>query len=228
MKRYALLILMVCINQISAQTNDNQEIDINAYVTSSAGSQLPVKVPINSETSGSFYLYKNWNNKGFVYLKDKRVLKLNAFNYNTYTDLFEAQISADSSFSFSKNSADSIAINNKIFKVRPNTGSSTYGYIEVLFNKKDLFFVKKYKSIVEKAKPNPMSGNFDFPDKITLEESYFIENNYGLVPVSLTKKSILKTFKDNEKEIKRFVEKNNLSYKKELDVVSMLKFLSQL
>tara|TARA_R100000935_G_scaffold26750_1_gene46732 strand:- start:314 stop:1000 length:687 start_codon:yes stop_codon:yes gene_type:complete len=228
MKKFVLLILMVCINQISAQPKDNQEIDINAYVTSSAGSQLPVRVPINSETIGSFYLYKNWNNSGFVYLKDKRVLKLNAFNYNTYTDLFEAQISADSSFSFSKNSADSIVINNKIFKVTPNTGSPTDGYIEVLFNKKDLFFVKKYKSIVEIAKPNPMSGNFDFPDKIRQEESYYIKNDYGFVPVSLTKKSILKIFNDNEKEIKSFVKKNNLSYKKEFDVVNILNFLSQL
>lgn len=230
MKNLFLLLLAVFSGSyLGAQTNNNStETDIAAYVANSSTTQMPTKVPVNTESSGSFYLYKDWKNRGVIYLKNKTTLKLNSLNYNTFTDMFEAKVSADSSFSFSRESTDSIALNNKIFKVLPKSGSEVNGYVEILSDENNMLFIKKYSSVLEKAKPNALSGNYDFPDKIVVEENYYIKRDYGFVPVSLNKRSLVKLFNSYEKEVKQFVNENKLSFKKESDVVSIVKFVSEI
>lgn len=225
----SLLFIFLSVPFLFAQNNGSPvETDVNAYIANSSSAQLPTKININSEISGSYYLYNSWDNRGLVFLKKNKILKLNSFNYNAFTDLFEVKISADSSFSFSKENVDSIAINNKIFKVIPGMSFGASEFAEILVDNNNILLIKKYNSALEKAKPNALTGNYDFPDKIKIEESYYIKNGSSFEPVSLNKNSLLKHFKSLKIEIKKFAKANKLSYNKESDIVSIVKFVSEL
>jgi len=228
MKHLFTLLAIISLISLSFSQNKDSNVDLNTYLRNSTGNSIPLSPAINHDVDGNPYLFEKWANRGFVFLKDKKTVSLTNFNYNAYSDQFEAKVGNDSTFVFSNSIADSIAINNKVFIYLSKNGSGVSGYFEVLFKDDNSELLKKYVTELKKAKQNAITGGFDFPDKVTIEKLFYIKTDFGYKEISLRKHDLLDYFEKNKSEIKEFVQKNNLSYNNQADVVKMFKFAATL
>lgn len=227
MKTFFLLCVMCILSGFEsfAQINKAEEVDVNAFIANSATNLIPVKNPVNRNLEGSYYLFDTWNNYAIVYSGSK-ALKLKSFNYNLYKDLAEFQISKDSVYSFNSSGIDSLIVNNRVFKpIRKNTNDSRFS--EILYQSENILFCKGFKAEIEKQEVNPITGGYDFSDKVEIEENYYLGSSpASLEKVRLRKNQITNALAPFEDEMEKIAKENDLSFKKESDIIRILKLLA--
>ncbi|SNR63920.1 hypothetical protein [Lutibacter flavus] len=170
------------------------------------------------DLSNDTYLYPNYSNEGVLYYANQKYIISN-INFNATTNSFESRIKRDKLFSFKSSLIDSIKINNHLFKNINNT------FYEVLFEKGENAFLKKHDIEYREGAINRLDG------KVGRTRTYLIYNflvklNGDFKKLELNKKGITELFVDNKynDSIEQFVDKERLSYKKENDVIKILKF----
>lgn len=216
---FMFLFMPLCFSQ-----KDNTEVDVNAYMVNSSSTQVPVRPATNSKIDGDYYLFDEWDNYAMVYSNSKGV-KLNSSNYNLWRDAIEFKISKDSVYTISTTFVDSIIINNRLIKKFPENSVEKPRFAEIIFEGDDVVLYKKYYSKIDKSKMNPLTGHYDFADKVEIDSKYFIFINNRVKQIKLRKNNILDVF-SNSNDIKEYVKSENLSYKEEQDIKEIFKKFS--
>ncbi len=169
---------------------------------------------------GSVFLYDSWNNQGSVYL-DKKVFKLSNINYHVDKSSFMTRMDNDSIFVFDFNLVDKIVVNKKTFKRFYHAKEGTHKVFEIIHQGKDFSLLKHHTVELVQGSPNPMLGRPR--SKIKHNSKYFIEKK-GVIQDFRLKKSAVLGLLDSDKvtDMKAYMERYNLSYKKEADLQKAL------
>jgi len=175
---------------------------------------------------GSIYLFDKFDNKGVIYLGNKKYITSN-INLNINKNVFVSKIEGDSTFVYDILSIDKIVINSRQFKSFYNPTENKNIIFEVLFEDKSLLLLKEYYISFVKASPNPMVNRPN--NKIKQEVNYFIYKNKTLHPFKLNKSNTLNLVTSTQKEeLQKYIRSNDLSYKKETDINRILGYISKL
>ena len=177
---------------------------------------------VSPKTEGSPLLFDDWNNQGVIVMGDKKY-HFNNLNYNISRDEFMSKINNDSVFVFDLSNIDKIIVGNKQFKQLYDSGERKNKIYEVIYENDNFSLLKDYFIITTEGSPNPMLNRPN--DKIVKKSTYFIMRNNSIEPFGWSKRSIVNLIdKEKKEEFKKYVKKNNLSYRDESDVRTMLKY----
>lgn len=222
--KYALLIFSLFFVQLALAQNEeiSDRTDVNNYLANSSSGQMPTMEPFNKDLEGDYYLYDKWDNYAKIYTNGKS-LKLNSFNYNLHRDMVETKIASDSVFSFNSSAIDSIVVNNRTLKPVRAAGKAGSNFAEILYEDKGYTFFKRFTTKIRKAEVNPISGGYDFPDRIEKNAAYYLSTpQNGVREMALKRKDIIQALDLDKSEFKKFTRKNNLSFKQEEDVIKIV------
>jgi hypothetical protein len=162
------------------------------------------------------HMFSDWKNQGVIHM-DGKVYRLRNINLNVSDNTIDSKVK-EKYFIYKSRLIDSISINNRNFK---RLGRSFY---EVLLEKKDNLFLKKFDSRQLKSKSNRLGGTIVRTSKI-LKFKYLIQSNDEFIKIELNKKSILGLFEDKQDILLNYVKDEKLSYKKEEDLIKILNFM---
>ncbi len=170
---------------------------------------------------GNRFLFENWKNKGELYSKGK-TLNVDNINYDIYNNQFSEFRSIDSLFIFENKLIDSARINGRCLK--PDTSKK---FKEVLLEGEKISLYKVYKTEIVEGMFNPIDGSKQ-PSRFKVTDDYLISKNGIIKSFSLSKKEISEVVKDQKSQIEKYIDENNLSYKKEADVIRIFKYYNTL
>jgi hypothetical protein len=170
---------------------------------------------------GSPYLFKNWNNKSKIYY-DNRVYIINNFNYNIYSERFEAKLSEDSILIINPRNINSILINEKTFGryLDPEFQRNSY-FEEIVKISDDYLLLKKYIVVIKEGPRNPLTKEKIANDKLVKSEIFYmcdLKDN-KLKKVKLKKSTVQSLFRKEVLEgVNIYVNENHLNYRDPEDV----------
>lgn len=172
--------------------------------------------------------------------KDKNNIKGTPFVFNTFIDqatligidgkrylINGVNVDAFSNKFISKITNDSVYVFNLVNKaiIDKRKFDKIEGKIyEVIYEKEKDKILKYFK--IKKNKPviHQMSGSIIKPERFTKIIKYYLFKNSTLTSFKPKKKSILKIMNDKKDEVKSFVKKNDLSFKKEEDLKKIFNY----
>jgi len=216
MKKKGILILLVCfsINYIFAQ-----QITIK-YIESRLVTHQGIEfIGELKDKKNDLYSYTNWDNKGVIFVDNKRYY-LSNLNFNVTTNSFDSRIKREKYFSYKSSEIDSVTINNRMFKKVSNS------FYEVLFETENNLFLKKYDIKYKAGSVSRLDGSIG-KSTTALIYKYLIKSDDSIKMISLNKRSILDLLEsDFDKEnLETYVKTENLSYKKEEDTIKIFEFI---
>jgi len=200
--------------QTVAQTGSTSSV-ITGFLTKPA-----IQVDGNT-VEGNRFLFESWKNKGELYSKGK-TLKLDNINYDIYNNQFSELRSNDTLYIFENKLIDSARINGRCLK--PDTGKK---FKEVLMEGEKISLYKVYNTEIVEGMFNPIDGSKQ-PSRFKITDDYLISKNDISKSFSLSKKEITEVVKDHKSEIEKYIDNNNLSYKKEADVIRIFTYYNTL
>ena len=74
---------------------------------------------------------------------------------------------------------------------------------------------------------NPIDGTRE-KNRFNIIDDYYIMKGEHIVKYKITKKSVLELCNDNQDKVKKYIKKNNLSYKKDIDLKLILKYCNEI
>ncbi|PHR74114.1 MAG: hypothetical protein COA67_01765 [Lutibacter sp.] len=170
------------------------------------------------EEKNDLNLFPTWNNKGILFYNDKEY-QISNLNYNISENKVSCQLKNGEYFLFRSADIPSFSINNKLFK---KNGRS---YFEVLLEEKDTYFYKRYDVRYKDGVKHRMGGGTVNPSRFVISYSYLIKSGDITKTLESNKKSILEFFESQQTVLKKFVKDNKLSYKKENDLVKIIRYM---
>jgi hypothetical protein len=185
---------------------------------------------INEKVDGSPYLYKSWINHSKIYSKDK-VYVINSFNYNIFSERFEAKLSEDSVFIIDPSMIKKISINNKIFARYLDPEFQRNSYFEEIIDFKGNRLLKKYTIRKQEGSVNPLTKVKLTNDILIQGEDFYICNTADreLKKIKLKKSSVLSYIDKNYSDkVKEYVKENRLNYKRVADLKVIFQFYNNL
>jgi len=216
MKKKGFLILFICfsINYIFAQ-----QITIK-YIESRLVTHQGIEfIGELKDKKNDLYSYSNWDNKGVIFVDNKRYY-LGNLNFNVTTNSFDSRIKREKFFSYKSSEIDSVTINNHMFKKVSNS------FYEVLFETENNLFLKKYEIKYKAGSVSRLDGSIG-KSTTALIYKYLIKSDDAIKMISLNKKSILGLLKSefDKENLETYVKTENLSYKKEEDTIKIFEFI---
>lgn len=170
------------------------------------------------DVSNDKYTYSNWSNQGVLFL-DSKAYYLSNINFNITTNSFESRINKNQLFSFKSSYLDSVSLNNHLYKKISNF------FYEVLLENGESSFLKKYDIAFQPGILNRLDGTVGKTNSLVVFK-YLIKFDDKFIILEFDKKSILGLVEnDFQRVLEEFVDKENLSYKRENDIVEILKFM---
>ncbi|WP_132065781.1 hypothetical protein [Aquimarina spinulae] len=216
---------------------------INAQVVSNGKNQTNSFTPLlyahkyfkdnKNKTLGTPYENAKFELGEIIHNNSKQKIRKLFLRYNVFNDQIEVSKTLKSSeiLGLTKNKSVYVRIKNreyhyKEYKYRNNKTKNGY-LIKLTSNTKiSLYKLLKKKYIDTKIAKTPM--NKDIPAKFTDQHAYYLEIDEKLFPVSSSKKKTVSIFPNNQKEVKDFIGKENLSLKKEKDLIKLVNFYNTL
>jgi len=216
MKKKGILILLVCfsINYIFAQ-----QITIK-YIESRLVTHQGIEfIGELKDKKNDLYSYTNWDNKGVIFVDNKRYY-LSNLNFNVTTNSFDSRIKREKYFSYKSSEIDSVTINNHMFKKVSNS------FYEVLFETENNLFLKKYDIKYKAGSVSRLDGSIG-KSTTALIYKYLIKSDDAIKMISLNKRSILDLLESefDKENLETYVKTENLSYKKEEDTIKIFEFI---
>ncbi|WP_146090688.1 hypothetical protein [Aureitalea marina] len=171
--------------------------------------------------SGSVHLFESWTNTGVLEVttgESTRFLIRN-INFNLYRKVFESKVSEDTIFTFDNKSLERAYINGREFKEYyfPVERGSTY--FEVIYENSDFSLLKYHYLTFTEGSDNPMVNR---PSKYEQQSTYYLRKKNSFKVFRMRKKDVVTLVGDKEGQLMEFVDKYDLSFKRELDVKRML------
>ena len=240
MKKYLIIIAIFIINMSFSQLME----DGGSY-ESSKGTPLPkIKGNYTGNTGslyseskkysydkvhveGSQYLFKEWNNNGAIIIGNKKYILAN-INFNIDKQTFMSKIKNDSVYVYNISNDDKILINGRRFKSIYNNIERKNKIYEVIHSGKDFSVLKEYYVSVIEASSNPMLNR---PNRKIKQKNKFLvyTATKEIVDLKLQKKSILALMEKNKiQAVNDFIGEKRLSYKKQNDIIRILKYYDSL
>ncbi|RIA10482.1 hypothetical protein OE09_2347 [Flavobacteriaceae bacterium MAR_2010_72] len=183
-----------------------------------------LKTPVD----GSPYLYDTWFNQSKVYFRDK-VYNISSFNYNVYSDRFEAKLSKDSVLIINPEGVNKVVINNKTFERYYDPETQLNSYFEQLIKFNNYWLLKKYTKKVKSGSVNPLTKQKLTNDALVQDEVFYLSNENKLKVIKLNKSDIQSLFKKEHLEhVKNFVKNQGLNYKDEDDIKKIITYYNSL
>ncbi len=173
---------------------------------------------------GSAYYFDNWDSEALIYLKEQGRYKIEKVNINLYDNTLDALYDDDNVFTFDTENLLQIVINKTIF--RPLIYEKELKLFELFYND-GLTIYKNYLIGYSNSSPNPMVNRRT--NKYTKNERFFLYRDNQLIKIKLTKKAFAKLFKTDalsQEAIVSYISDNNLSLKKDDDLIQVLHFVS--
>lgn len=186
-----------------------------------------IKTPVD----GSPYLYDSWFNQSKIYFKDK-VYNISSFNYNVYSDRFEAKLSKDSVLIINPDGVNKVVMNNKTFERYYDPETQKNYYFEQLIKFDHYILVKKYTKKVKSGSVNPLTKQKLTNDILVQDEHFYlndVNNENDLRVIKLNKSEILSRInKEHLEQVKSFVKEKGLNYKDEKDIIKIITYYNSL
>ncbi|MDO9038337.1 MAG: hypothetical protein Q7U59_08330 [Lutibacter sp.] len=168
--------------------------------------------------SNEKYSYSNWSNQGVLFL-NRKAYYLSNINFNVTTNAFESRVNKNQLFSFKNSLLDSVSVNNHLYKKIDD-----YFY-EVLFENGNNLLLKKSEIAYQPGIENRLVGTVGKSNVLVIFK-YLVKFNDEVTQIELNKSSILSLVEnDFKKVLEGFIDKENLSYKSENDIVKILEFM---
>tara|TARA_R110001583_G_scaffold34847_1_gene116585 strand:- start:32282 stop:32959 length:678 start_codon:yes stop_codon:yes gene_type:complete len=212
--KIVLFYCLVCTNSYSQQITIKR---IESRLITNQGIEFVGNLNTNNK---DLYTFSNWNNKGVIFLDNKRY-RLGNINFNVTTNSFVSRINRNKLFSFKTSEIDSVLINNLLFKKIGNT------FYEVLFENENNLFLKKHDITFQKGVENRLGVGTLGKTKTIIAYNYLIKFGSVFKRIELNKSSIIGLLEDDTEKnaVEVFVENENLSYRKVNDIIKIFKFI---
>ena len=183
---------------------------------------------LNNDTKvlGSFFLFDTWVNNCKVQIKGKE-FKLNKVNLNVQTNEFMLEMGKDSIFTFTTKSIDFININDKKYKYHFYKNENKFFEVLLEGKEENISILKGYHiRIIPKSNMGMLNRPYD---KITKDQKFYTRKGTEIKLLKLKKKEVLGLIDSElQNDIKKYIKKNKLSYKKEKDLVEIFKYYNSL
>ncbi|MET2985754.1 hypothetical protein [Aureibaculum conchae] len=177
------------------------------------------------EISGSYHLFKGWNNHGLIHAKNDKYYKIKNINFNIKNNFFEYKNDKDSIVGFDLNGSE-ILVNSKRFKSFHFNKTNDDKIFEIIWDNDLFILLKDYSTEVKKIKPE---GYKDFSsDKYIVRKTYYLIKDNKIGKFKLSKKNVLGLLKLNSESIEKYVKQNKLSYKKDKDLKIIFDYYNSL
>jgi len=177
------------------------------------------------DIEGSYYLFKNWENNAVIVFNNEKTFVLDNINLSVKDNRFETQINKDSVYAFDFYKINYVVINSRKFRAfsSPKDGlNRIFRIFEVIAEKNTFTLLKGYELGVKVNDPDPLMPKPN-KDEYFIKRSYFLAKEGNIEKFRLSKKNILDLIgKDNRRAFEKYVNENNLSYKKDEDIGKML------
>ena len=230
MKKLFTIITLLTIGLLTAQSTnqgmtENFNVSMGAAASSSQvsthGSTVRFVNPAR-RIEGSVHLFEKWENTAIIYTSDNQRFLLRNINLNLKRNTFESKVSKDSLFTFNFNNIEKFVINNKTYKnYYWDEDNKVY---QIIYENQNFQILKGFKLILIEGSVNPMINRIN--DRYIKKEYYFLRQDDRIENFKLKRKGILKLVDDEErvKNIQEYVGRNDLSFKKENDIVKILQY----
>ncbi|WP_106793845.1 hypothetical protein [Aquimarina sp. Aq78] len=188
---------------------------------------------IHSKTKGSPYENEKFELGEIVHTNSKQKIQKLFLRYNVFDDQIEVSKTSEVTELHGLLKSEHIyaRINNKEYhykKYKDLNDQTKKGYLVKLRGNAKISLYKLLVKKYTKAKIANTSYHKNTPAKFTDQQTYYIEINEKLFPVSSSKKKTVSIFPENQKEVKDFIGKEKLSLKKEKDLAKLINFYSTL
>ena len=229
MKKPILFCLVLVVATSFAQTTVNpNNNNLNALATygpdgaNIGSSSIVINPP--KKINGSVHLFPSWENTAvFVMGGSENKFLLKNINYNIERSAFESKIGRDSLFTFNFDNIERIIVNGRKFENKYLATERGNTIFEVLFDDGNVALLKRHFLVIKEGSDNPMVVR---PSKYVQKASYYVKKGTYIKPFAFKKKNILTLLKGKNKAIDAYAKENQLSFKKEADVIKMLNGVS--
>lgn len=175
---------------------------------------------------GSPYLFSNWLNESQIFFNDK-IYKFNLFNYNVYSERFEAKVAEDSVFIINPGQVDKVIIRNRQFKRYVDPEFQRNSYFEQIAQTGDYQILRKYFTKIREGSVNPLTKEHDGSPELLQYEVYYLLNGEStdLQKFKLGKSSVMNLMdKQYYKDVNSFIKLNKLKFRNIEDVAKIIKY----
>jgi hypothetical protein len=185
-----------------------------------------------SYTIGDPYLDENFD-KGEIYFYDSTVLVDIYLRYNVFQDKMEVLYEGDTFGIQPSYKIVGLKLGDRTFvnslRYDEFTKQFDYGYFQELVDGKTLLLKRYEKTKTYSSFANNYTGggdkNFHYHDKTFL---YYKVGPESAIKIKKSKKKFFKMFDDKSDLIEEFTEENNLSFRKEEDLIEIFEYYNTL
>lgn len=219
--KLTLLFLFCTLTVVSQREDRRNAVERNNYTKIFSRGESFTFDGTTKLSKGPLYLNKGWKSRSVIITKSGEKLSFKNLNFNVDTQIFESKYSEEDSYKIAFDEIDYIFMNNKKYQELDYKGQKQV--FEFLYESSDILILKTYFLNVKAASSNPMVNR--------KKNIYSIRNNFYSVvngkwdEISLTRKQILKILESRSisiDDVEKFVDSNNLKYKKEFDLKIIL------
>ncbi|MFT5250639.1 MAG: hypothetical protein ACI93P_002381 [bacterium] len=180
----------------------------------------------NRNIIGSVYLFDTWDNRGEIFVGQKRYVISN-INFHLEKEVFLSQLGKDSTLIYEKNRFSKVYVNGRLFKYLDILKDNKSKLHEIIYEGKNISLLKSFSvSFIERS-TNPMVNR---PQSVLKQKSkYYVLKNEELFSFRPNKSS-MKEFldKDEFRDMKLYVKRYNLSFNKESNLNIIFKYCDNL
>lgn len=219
MKIFLIIYSFFSVLYLNAQVFESQSI-VGTVVSMDDIFTKHLNKSANEEILGSPFLFPSWENAGNIYAEGN-LHTLNNLNYNILADEIGTLVGKDSVLVFNRTIIDSFSVNKGMFKKYNDL------FYQVMYDGSKITLLKKYEVNIVEGMFNPIDGTKKKSRFKTIDD-YYIKKSNNIVKLIPSKRSILNIFKEDEIRVKKFIKQNELSFKKEKDLIKIFEYYNQL
>jgi len=208
----SFLFYLICANSYAQQITIN---NIESRLVTHQGIEFIGEL---RNVSNDKYSYSNLSNQGNLFL-DSKAYYLSNINFNVTTNAFESRVNKDQLFSYKSSLLDSVSVNSHLYK---KVNDSFY---EVLHENGNKLLLKKWDIAYQAGVENRLVGTVGKSSAQVIFK-YLVKLEDEVTLIEFNKNSILGLVEnDFQSVLEEFVDKKKRSYKRENDIVEILKFM---
>lgn len=170
------------------------------------------------EMNKDSYLYPTWRNNTILYVNGNKY-ELSNVNFNISTSSLTCKLNNGKYFVFGGSEVQKFSMNGKLFR------KNGRAYFEVLVEEGNTYFYKRYDVRQKDAATHRLGMGQKGASHSVTSYSYLVKYGRESKTIELSKNSILELFSDKKEVLKKYVKDNDLSYKKERDLIKIVRYM---